>query len=188
MLSKYQDSHSTLVGGGNAPICCMPTARKTNKEEEKAEEEEGAFLPERHHSNMAGKLVLEGRVSLKAFLLGLSVLAVPLIRTCFGHLDWVYDYLTETPGKIAICVHTAVINGLLLIIYRGPLYKVGLQDPTNLLSAQSCPIISLHSKEGALFYRNQHLVLLFLLNFSAHVSVVLLSAHLVCGRFESLYL
>lgn len=70
---------------------------------------------------MAGKLVLEGRVSINAFLLGLSVLAIPLIRTWFGHLDWVYDYLTETPGKIAICLHTAVTNGLLLIIYRGPL-------------------------------------------------------------------
>lgn len=73
---------------------------------------------------MAGKLVLEGRVSINAFLLGLSVLAIPLIRTWFGHLDWVYDYLTETPGKIAICLHTAIANGLLLLIYRGPLYKV----------------------------------------------------------------
>ncbi|CAF92713.1 unnamed protein product [Tetraodon nigroviridis] len=59
---------------------------------------------------MAGKLVLEGRVSLNAFLLGLSVLAVPLIRTCFGHLDWVYDYLTETPGKAAVCAHTQMVN------------------------------------------------------------------------------
>lgn len=73
---------------------------------------------------MAGKLVLEGRVSLNAFLLGLSVLAVPLIRTWFGHLDWVYDYLTETPGKVAMCLQAAVINGLLLLVYRGPLYKV----------------------------------------------------------------
>lgn len=74
---------------------------------------------------MAGsKLVLEGRVSINAFLLGLSVVVIPLIRTWFGHLDWVFDYLTETPGKIAICIHIAVANGLLLIIYRGPLYKV----------------------------------------------------------------
>lgn len=74
---------------------------------------------------MAGsKLVLEGRVSIKSFLLGLSVLVIPLIRTTFGHLDWVFDYLTETSGKIVICVHIAVINGLLLLIYRGPVYKV----------------------------------------------------------------
>uniref|UniRef100_A0A8C8DVR1 Large ribosomal subunit protein eL22 n=1 Tax=Oryzias sinensis TaxID=183150 RepID=A0A8C8DVR1_9TELE len=73
---------------------------------------------------MAGsKLVLEGRVSIKSFLLGLSVLVIPLIRTTFGHLDWVFDYLTETSGKIVICVHIAVINGLLLLIYRGPVYK-----------------------------------------------------------------
>uniref|UniRef100_A0A674P1S0 Protein-S-isoprenylcysteine O-methyltransferase n=1 Tax=Takifugu rubripes TaxID=31033 RepID=A0A674P1S0_TAKRU len=67
------------------------------------------------------------RSSICAQLPGLSVLAIPLIRTWFGHLDWVYDYLTETPGKIAICLHTAVTNGLLLIIYRGPLYKVAVR-------------------------------------------------------------
>ncbi len=74
----------------------------------------------------ACKLVLEGRVSINSFVFGLSVIIVPLIRVCFGHLDWVFDYLTETPGKIAICVHIAVVNGLLLIIYRGPLYKVSV--------------------------------------------------------------
>lgn len=78
-------------------------------------------------SIMAGsKLVLEGRVSINAFILGLSVIVIPLTRTWFGHLDWVFDYLTETPGKIAICIHIAVVNGLLLIIYRGPLYKVSI--------------------------------------------------------------
>ena len=74
---------------------------------------------------MAGsKLSLEGSVSVRCFLLGLSVVIIPLIRTWFGHLDWVFDHLTETPGKIAICVHVAVMNGLLLVLYRGPLYKV----------------------------------------------------------------
>ncbi|XP_074538498.1 protein-S-isoprenylcysteine O-methyltransferase [Halichoeres trimaculatus] len=77
---------------------------------------------------MAGcKLVLEGRVSINAFLLGLTVLIIPLIRTFFGQLDWVFDYLTETPGKVAICVHIAVVNGLLLTIYRGPIYKVAVR-------------------------------------------------------------
>lgn len=76
---------------------------------------------------MAGsKLVLEGRISIKCFILGLSVILIPLIRTLFGHLDWVFDYLTETSGKIAISIHIAVINGLLLIIYSGPVYKVSL--------------------------------------------------------------
>lgn len=76
-------------------------------------------------SIMAGsKLVLEGRVSVKAFVLGLGVVLIPLLRTWFGHLDWVFDYLTETPGKIAVCVYVAAVNGLLLVIYRGPLYKV----------------------------------------------------------------
>ncbi|CAK6974419.1 protein-S-isoprenylcysteine O-methyltransferase [Scomber scombrus] len=77
---------------------------------------------------MAGsKLVLEGRVSVKSFILGLSVVIIPLVRTWFGHLDWVFDYLTETPGKIAISIYIAVINGLLLITYRGPLYKVAVR-------------------------------------------------------------
>uniref|UniRef100_A0A3Q3JTZ2 Protein-S-isoprenylcysteine O-methyltransferase n=1 Tax=Monopterus albus TaxID=43700 RepID=A0A3Q3JTZ2_MONAL len=77
---------------------------------------------------MAGsKLVLEGSVSIKCFILGLSVVVIPLIRTWCGHFDWVFDYLTETPGKIAICINIAVVNGLLLIIYRGPLYKVAVR-------------------------------------------------------------
>ncbi len=90
-------------------------------------EQRGSIARVRPHSPsiMAGsKLVLEGRVSLNAFILGLGVVLIPLIRTWFGHLDWVFDYLTETPGKVAICVYVAVINGLLLLIYRGPLYKV----------------------------------------------------------------
>lgn len=56
------------------------------------------------------------------------MIVIPLTRTWFGHLDWVFDYLTETPGKIAICIHIAVVNGLLLIIYRGPLYKVAVRS------------------------------------------------------------
>lgn len=117
------------------------------------EEEKGAFLW-RNNSNMAGKLVLEGRVSINSFLLGLSVLAVPFIRTWFGHLDWVYDYLTETPGKIAICLHTAVINGLLLIIYRGPLYKVSFDVRSvtvNLLIADLYFVLTRYGERRSLF-------------------------------------
>ncbi|CAL8363817.1 unnamed protein product [Lota lota] len=77
---------------------------------------------------MAGrKLVLEGEISIKSFILGLSVLIIPLIRTSFGHIDWVFDYLTGTPGKILIAIYIAVINGLLLIVYKGPLYKVAVR-------------------------------------------------------------
>ncbi|XP_063319925.1 protein-S-isoprenylcysteine O-methyltransferase [Pelmatolapia mariae] len=77
---------------------------------------------------MAGsKLVLEARVSINGFILGLSVVVIPLIRTWFGRHDWVFDYLTETPGKIAISSHIALINGLLLLIYKGPLYKVAVR-------------------------------------------------------------
>lgn len=78
----------------------------------------------------ASKLGLEGRVSISAFLAGLSVIIIPLIRTWFGHVDWVFDYLTEMPGKIAICVQVAVVNGLLLLLYRGPVYKVSFHGNT----------------------------------------------------------
>lgn len=78
----------------------------------------------------ASKLGLEGRVSISAFLAGLSVIIIPLIRTWFGHIDWVFDYLTEMPGKIAICVQVAVVNGLLLLLYRGPVYKVSFHGNT----------------------------------------------------------
>lgn len=72
----------------------------------------------------ASKLVLEGRVSINAFVAGLSVILIPLIRTWFGHVDWVFDYLTDTPGKAAMCLQVAAVNGLLLLLYRGPVYKV----------------------------------------------------------------
>lgn len=78
----------------------------------------------------ASKLGLEGRVSISAFLAGLSVIIIPLIRTWFGHIDWVFDYLTEMPGKIAICMQVAVVNGLLLLLYRGPVYKVSFHGNT----------------------------------------------------------
>ncbi|XP_031649892.1 protein-S-isoprenylcysteine O-methyltransferase isoform X4 [Oncorhynchus kisutch] len=77
---------------------------------------------------MAGnKLALEGKISIISFLLGLGVVIIPLIRTFAGHLDWVFDYLTGVRGKIAIAVYIAVLNGFLLIIYKGPLYKVAVR-------------------------------------------------------------
>ena len=92
---------------------------------------------------MAGrKLVLEGEISIKSFILGLSVLIIPLIRTSFGHIDWVFDYLTGTPGKVVIAVYIAVTNGLLLVVYKGPLYKVRLRaapPPRRAAAAASSP-------------------------------------------------
>lgn len=91
------------------------------------------FIRDLTVSNMAGsRLVLEGEISIKSFILGLSVLIIPLIRTSFGHIDWVFDYLTGTPGKIVIAIYIAIINGLLLIVYKGPLYKVKAYLPVSL--------------------------------------------------------
>lgn len=74
---------------------------------------------------MAGsKLVLEGRISITSFLLGLGVVIIPLLVKFGSHVDWIFDYLTGVNGKIAIALYITVINGFLLIIYKGPLYKV----------------------------------------------------------------
>ena len=35
-LSKFLDPHSTSDGGGNAPICYLPTVKQTHKEEEES--------------------------------------------------------------------------------------------------------------------------------------------------------
>ncbi|KAG7264348.1 hypothetical protein CRUP_020873 [Coryphaenoides rupestris] len=79
-------------------------------------------------SNMAGgRLVLEAEISIKSFMLGLGVLVIPSTRTAFPHVDLVRDYLTGTPGKVVISLYVAVINGLLLSVYRGPLYKVAVR-------------------------------------------------------------
>ncbi|CAL9703725.1 unnamed protein product [Knipowitschia caucasica] len=74
-----------------------------------------------------GRLGLEGSVSVKAFVWGLSVVSIPLVRHFFGRVDWVFDYLTDTPGKVAVCLQVAVIQGLLLLLYRGPVYKVAVR-------------------------------------------------------------
>lgn len=74
---------------------------------------------------MAGsKLVLEGRISITSFLLGLGVIIIALLVRFGSHIDWIFDYLTGVNGKIAVALYITVINGFLLIIYKGPLYKV----------------------------------------------------------------
>lgn len=77
---------------------------------------------------MAGsKLVLEGRISIISFISGLGVIIIPLLVKFGAHIDWIFDYLTDVNGKIAIAAYITVINGFLLIIYKGPLYKVRLR-------------------------------------------------------------
>lgn len=74
---------------------------------------------------MAGKkLELEGKICIICFFCGLGVLFVPLIASVASNIDWVFDYLTGFNGKIASLVYITVINGFLLLIYKGPLYKV----------------------------------------------------------------
>ncbi|XP_068608595.1 protein-S-isoprenylcysteine O-methyltransferase [Brachionichthys hirsutus] len=74
---------------------------------------------------MAGsRLVLEARASIAALLLGLSVVVVPLLGAASGRRDGLFDSLS---GKAAVCLHAAVVNGLLLVLYRGPLYKVAVR-------------------------------------------------------------
>ncbi|XP_063064494.1 protein-S-isoprenylcysteine O-methyltransferase [Engraulis encrasicolus] len=77
---------------------------------------------------MAGnKLVLEGKTSIISFFCGLGVLLIPFLTTVAPHIDWVLEYLTGSNGKIASVVYLTVINGFLLLIYKGPLYKVAVR-------------------------------------------------------------
>ncbi|XP_012676322.1 protein-S-isoprenylcysteine O-methyltransferase [Clupea harengus] len=77
---------------------------------------------------MAGKkLELEGKICIICFFCGLGVLFVPLIASVASNIDWVFDYLTGFNGKIASLVYITVINGFLLLIYKGPLYKVAVR-------------------------------------------------------------
>ncbi|KAJ8387200.1 hypothetical protein AAFF_G00159190 [Aldrovandia affinis] len=73
---------------------------------------------------MAGsKLVLEGRVSITSFILGLGFVIIPFVVSVGSHIDLVFDYLNGIRGKIAIAIYLAVANGFLLLMYKGPLYQ-----------------------------------------------------------------
>ncbi|XP_064162182.1 protein-S-isoprenylcysteine O-methyltransferase-like [Anguilla rostrata] len=79
-------------------------------------------------SNMAGsKTVLEGRVSIKSFILGFCVILIPIISSLTSHVSWVSDYLTGAGGKVTIAVYLVVINSFLLVVYKGPIYKVAVR-------------------------------------------------------------
>lgn len=68
--------------------------------------------------------MLEGKISIICFFCGLGVVLIPFIAAVASHIDWVFDYLTGFNGKVATLVYITVINGFLLLIYKGPLYKV----------------------------------------------------------------
>ncbi|XP_061076511.1 protein-S-isoprenylcysteine O-methyltransferase-like [Conger conger] len=77
---------------------------------------------------MAGnRTVLEGRVSIKCFILGFCVVLIPIISSVAARVALASDYLTGTWGKIAIAVYLVVINGLVLVLYKGPIYKVAVR-------------------------------------------------------------
>lgn len=66
------------------------------------------------------RLPPEGRVSLLSFLLGLSVLLLSL-------LPGLEPLLGGTPGRLALAVYIAGLNGLLLLLYRALLYQVAVR-------------------------------------------------------------
>ncbi|XP_068096624.1 protein-S-isoprenylcysteine O-methyltransferase [Hyperolius riggenbachi] len=71
------------------------------------------------------RLVEEGRVSVVSFLLGLSVIFLPLLNarfTEFGH-----SILGSTEGRIVLAVYVALLYGILLLLYRGQLYQVAIR-------------------------------------------------------------
>ncbi|XP_035244212.1 protein-S-isoprenylcysteine O-methyltransferase-like [Anguilla anguilla] len=87
-----------------------------------------AMFRETALSNMAGsKTVLEGRVSIKSFILGFCVILIPIISSLTSHVSWVSDYLTGAGGKVTIAVYLVVINSFLLVVYKGPIYKVAVR-------------------------------------------------------------
>ncbi|XP_028663250.1 protein-S-isoprenylcysteine O-methyltransferase [Erpetoichthys calabaricus] len=77
---------------------------------------------------MAGsKLVLEGRVSACCFLLGISVVGIPLLSALSFRFHWAEDVLGGLQSKAAIAAYIALCNGLLLLLYKGALYQVAVR-------------------------------------------------------------
>ncbi|TSM04823.1 Protein-S-isoprenylcysteine O-methyltransferase [Bagarius yarrelli] len=132
---------------------------------------------------MAGsKLVLEGRISVISFLFGLGVIIIPLFVKFGSHVDWIFDYLTDVNGKIAIALYITVLNGFLLIIYKGPLYKVRVGHKQAILLFNTRYLCSL-----AFFHYSEYLVTAiinprslsldsFLLNHSVEYTVAAISS------------
>ncbi|KAE8593224.1 hypothetical protein XENTR_v10019036 [Xenopus tropicalis] len=75
---------------------------------------------------MAGaRLILEGRVSIVSFILGASVIFLPLLTSRFTEPE--QTLLAAAPGRIALVIFIAVLNGLLLVLYRAQLYQVAIR-------------------------------------------------------------
>ncbi|KPP73382.1 protein-S-isoprenylcysteine O-methyltransferase-like [Scleropages formosus] len=73
------------------------------------------------------RLVLEGRVSVISFVLGLLVVFIPLLISLVSHINWSFDGFAGIRAKVAVAVYLAVVNVLLLFLYTGAVYKVALR-------------------------------------------------------------
>ncbi|XP_043919515.1 protein-S-isoprenylcysteine O-methyltransferase [Protopterus annectens] len=76
------------------------------------------------HQHGGWKLVPEGKVSLIAFTLGLSVILLPSVARMVSSTE---SLLTGTRGRIVLVVHIAGLNGLLLLLFRAHLYQVAIR-------------------------------------------------------------
>ncbi|KAG8434240.1 hypothetical protein GDO86_012567 [Hymenochirus boettgeri] len=75
---------------------------------------------------MAGvRLLLEGRVSIVSFTLGLSVVSLPALSSRFTEPE--QTLLSDAPGRIALIVFIATLNGLLLLLYRAQHYQIAIR-------------------------------------------------------------
>ncbi|KAM9299134.1 protein-S-isoprenylcysteine O-methyltransferase [Gastrophryne carolinensis] len=75
---------------------------------------------------MAGtRLVVEGRASVVSFLLGLSVIFLPLLSARYTEAGG--SLLGSTEGRIALAVYVALLNGVLLLLYRAHVYQVAIR-------------------------------------------------------------
>ncbi|XP_053546370.1 protein-S-isoprenylcysteine O-methyltransferase [Bombina bombina] len=75
---------------------------------------------------MAGqKLVQEGRSSVVSFLLGASVLFLPLLTSRVTEPG--QTLMAAERGRIALVIFIAVINACLLLLYRDHLYQVAIR-------------------------------------------------------------
>ncbi|KAG9482001.1 hypothetical protein GDO78_010954 [Eleutherodactylus coqui] len=75
---------------------------------------------------MAGVgLVVEGRVSVFSFVLGVSVISLPFITSRYTEPG--QTLLGSSPGRITLLVFVALMNGVLLLLYRAPFYQVAIR-------------------------------------------------------------
>ncbi|XP_048879979.1 protein-S-isoprenylcysteine O-methyltransferase-like [Brienomyrus brachyistius] len=65
-----------------------------------------------------GELVLEGRVSVTGFVLGLAVVFIPVLTS----VD-----VTGTGGKGILAIYLGVVNATLLVLYNGHIHKVAMR-------------------------------------------------------------